>query len=89
MRIGAAVARRKPASIRIDSEFFVCSYRCMDRERISSILLSSPAWVRLGLTVPDSRMREQAADALAATIIDRLQDPAPVIHDRNQLALPI
>jgi hypothetical protein len=60
----------------------------MDRERLSSILLNAPAWVRLGLAVPDARLRERAADALAATIADKLDEPA-VVKDRNQPPLPL
>ncbi|GAA3895072.1 hypothetical protein GCM10022276_12700 [Sphingomonas limnosediminicola] len=60
----------------------------MDRARLSSILLNAPAWVRLGLAVPDARLRERAADVLAATIVDKLDEPA-VIKDRNQLPLPL
>jgi hypothetical protein len=33
-------------------------------------------------------MRERAADALAATIIDRLKEPSQQ-HDRNQMVLPL
>ena len=62
--------------------------RRMDAERLSAILLNAPVWARLGLTVPDHRLRERAADALAATIVRKLEEPAPVT-DRNQLALPL
>ena len=62
--------------------------RRMDAERLSAILLNAPVWARLGLTVPDPRLRERAADALAATIVRKLEEPAPVT-DRNQLALPL
>jgi hypothetical protein len=60
----------------------------MDLERLSKILMSAPAWARLGLTVSDPRLRERAADALAAIIAHRLDEPA-VCADRNQLALPL
>jgi hypothetical protein len=60
----------------------------MDAERLSAILLNAPVWARLGLTVPDLRLREQAAEALAATIVRKLEEPAPVT-DWNQLALPL
>ncbi len=60
----------------------------MDRARLSSILQNAPTWVRLGLTEPDPRLREPAADALAATIVDRLDEPVR-IEDRNQLVLPL
>ena len=35
-----------------------------------SMLLNAPAWAKLGLAVPDARLRERAADALAATIVE-------------------
>lgn len=60
----------------------------MERERLTSIILGSPARVRLGLTVSDERLRERASDALAATILDRLQSPPPV-RDKDQLPLPL
>ncbi|QIK78649.1 hypothetical protein G7077_06810 [Sphingomonas piscis] len=60
----------------------------MDRERLSLILQTSPTWVRLGLTVRDAALRERAADALAATIIERLDEPLTV-PDVNQMPLPL
>jgi hypothetical protein len=60
----------------------------MDRERLSLTLQNAPAWVRLGLSVKDPRLRERAADALAATIMQRLDEQVQV-EDRNQLALPL
>jgi hypothetical protein len=60
----------------------------MERERLSLILQTAPAWARLGLTVRDPALRERAADALAATIINRLDEPLQV-QDRNQLPLPL
>lgn len=61
---------------------------CMNRERLSQILQTSPTWARLGLTVRDAALRERAADALAATIISRMDEPLHV-RDDNQLALPL
>jgi hypothetical protein len=60
----------------------------MDRDRLSLILQTAPTWARLGLTVRDAALRERAADALAATIIDRLEEPLQV-QDRDQLPLPL
>ncbi|MGD9471725.1 MAG: DUF6771 family protein [Novosphingobium sp.] len=57
----------------------------IDREQLSEIILAAPAWARIGLTVRDERLREQAADTLAVTIIERL-DHDPV--DANQFVLP-
>lgn len=72
----------------LEKMFLFCSPECMDRERLSLILQNAPAWTRLGLTVPDPRMRERAADALAATIVAKLDD-TPVTVDRDQLPLPL
>jgi hypothetical protein len=60
----------------------------MERERLSLILQNAPAWVRLGLSVSDPRLRERAADALAATVVQRLDEPVQV-EDRNQLTFPL
>lgn len=60
----------------------------MDRALLSSIILAAPAWARVGLTMRDTQMRERTADALAATIVERLAEP-PALPDRNQLCLPI
>lgn len=76
---------RKP---RLAESFLLCSFMKMDLEQLSAIFQSAPTWARLGLTVPDPRLRERAADALAATILQRLNEPVTV-RDRNQLALPL
>lgn len=68
--------------------FLFCSLSHMERERLSLILQNAPAWARLGLTVRDPRLRERASDALAATIVQGLDEQVPV-NDRNQLALPL
>ena len=47
-----------------------------------------PSLIRMGLTVEGPRLRERAADALAATIVQRLDEQVPV-EDRNQLALAL
>jgi len=53
---------------------------------MSSILLAAPGWARVGMTMPDERMRERA-DMLAATIIEKLEgSPLP---DVNQHRLPL
>ncbi|WP_051093318.1 MULTISPECIES: DUF6771 family protein [Sphingobium] len=59
----------------------------IERDELSAILLAAPGWARVGLTMPDERMRERAADTLAATIIEQLErTPAP---DPNQFRLPL
>lgn len=60
----------------------------MDRDQISLILQTAPSWARLGLTVRDAALRERAADMLAATIVERLHEPAARPH-QDQLALPL
>jgi len=58
-----------------------------DRHSLATILLDAPAWARIGLTVRDHHLRERAADALAAVIIERL-DPVPS-PDPRQILLPL
>jgi hypothetical protein len=60
----------------------------MERDQIADTILNAPAWARVGLTVRDERLRERAADAVAATIIARLA-ATPSVEDRNQLTLPL
>jgi hypothetical protein len=62
--------------------------RGMDIARLSTILQTAPAWARLGLTVRKHELRERAADALAANIIRRLDEPEPC-NDTSQLPLPL
>lgn len=76
------------ASLQLAESFLLCSHLMMDTQRLSTILQNAPMWVRLGLTVRDERLRERAADALAATIVSRLEEPISV-KDKNQLALPL
>ena len=38
----------------------------IEQKELSAILLAAPGWARVGLTMPDPRMRERAADTLAA-----------------------
>jgi len=70
--------------------FAICSQRGMDRitaPAIASMILTAPAWARVGLTVRDERLRERAADCLAAVIVSQLEEePEP---NRDQLALPL
>lgn len=60
----------------------------IDPQEISAIILSAPAWARVGITMPDEEMREKAAAELALTIVERLSD-FPAIPDHNQLILPL
>jgi Zn-dependent protease with chaperone function len=45
----------------------------MKRVALSSLIQTAPAWIRQGLSADDARLRERAADALAAMIIDKGQ----------------
>ena len=59
----------------------------IERDELSAVLLAAPGWARVGLTMPDERMRKRAADTLAATIIEKLEGASP--PDVNQLRLPL
>jgi len=54
---------------------------------LSAILLAAPGWARVGLTMPDERMRERAAETLAITIIEKLEGCPEA--DVNQFTLPL
>lgn len=60
----------------------------IDQRELSAIILTAPAWARVGITMPDEEMREKAAAELALTIVERLSD-FPAIPDRDQLMLPL
>lgn len=49
---------------------------------IASMLLTAPAWARVGLTVRDERLRVWAAHCLASTIVTAL-DEAPLADERQ------
>ncbi|WP_367613616.1 DUF6771 family protein [Sphingomonas sp. AP4-R1] len=49
------------------------------------MLLTAPTWARLGLSVRDERLRERAADAMAARIVQGLEGIAE--PDPRQLVL--
>lgn len=57
-----------------------------DPALLSEALLTAPAWARVGLTMPDERMRAKAAAELANTILERLTG-YPGVPDPNQLNL--
>jgi hypothetical protein len=58
------------------------------RAAISSAILDAPGWARVGITMPNDRLREQAAEELARAIIDRLHQ-ADAGVDEDQLTLAI
>ncbi len=41
----------------------------IDPVELSTIILTAPAWARVGITMPDIEMREKAAAELALTIV--------------------
>jgi len=57
-------------------------------DAISTAILGAPGWARVGITMPDGRLREQAADALARAIVDDLLH-IPDTASEDQLALPM
>ena len=59
----------------------------MERESLIDIILNAPAWARVGLTVPNERLRERAAGEMADVIIARVS--APYEPHCDQLALPL
>ena len=60
----------------------------IDQHRISEAILSAPGWARVGITMPDERMRLRAVDGIAAAIVEQLQDPGES-DGTDQLTLPI
>ncbi len=72
--------------------FFICSDELMNQPAelaIASIILNAPGWARVGITVPDKRLRGEAAIELAREIVDKFDDPLPEPFDPNQLRLAL
>ncbi len=70
--------------------FPLCSFQGMDRidtAQLSAAILHAPGWARVGITMPDERLRERAACALACAIVEVLEPPEQ--PDRRQIALPL
>lgn len=57
-------------------------------DAISTAILAAPGWARVGITMPNSRLREEAAVALARAIVDGLRSGTDA-GGEDQLALPI
>lgn len=55
---------------------------------LAQTILTAPAWARVGITAPNERLREQAAEELALAIVARLERPERV-YDARQMALPL
>ncbi|WP_329959314.1 DUF6771 family protein [Sphingomonas sp. Leaf21] len=58
-----------------------------DPDIIAEAILSSSGFARVGITMPDVRLRERAARDMAQTIAARLDQPPP--HDSRQIVLPL
>ncbi len=58
------------------------------RTAISAAILDAPGWARVGIAMPNDRLREEAAEELARAIVHRLHN-AGLSVDVDQLALPI
>lgn len=54
---------------------------------LAAAVLTAPGWVRVGIAAPSERVREEAAFALAARIVDSLEAPVSIVLD-GQMALP-
>ena len=54
---------------------------------VAAMILTSPAWARVGLTVRDHRLRQRAANEVAGRIVDGLDAPEPASEDPRQMAL--
>lgn len=53
--------------------FILCSQDGMsrfDQSSLASAILNAPGWARVGITAPNSCMREDAARELARSILD-------------------
>lgn len=59
----------------------------LDPATLASAILTAPGWVRVGITAPVQRIREQAAHELARSLCEAVRPMEQV--DRNQLRLPL
>jgi hypothetical protein len=60
----------------------------MLHDQIAAALTDAPRFAILGMSMRDERMRERAAEALAAFIAERLDNPPPPVSI-DQLRLPL
>jgi hypothetical protein len=59
----------------------------IDTTTIATTILAAPGWARVGITAPNERLRDDAAEELARTIIERIGgDPLEAFHP-DQLSL--
>jgi len=59
-----------------------------DSAALGAIILDAPAWALIGLAMRDLRLRQRAAQEIAETVLDRLDQPVPVEHP-DQLLLDL
>lgn len=55
--------------------------------RLRAAILHAPGWARVGITMPDERMRERAASALADAIAEELSGGDR--PDPRQISFPL
>lgn len=60
----------------------------LDEANITDAILSTPGWARVGITMPDSAMRQRAACELARAILIGI-GLDETINVANQFELPI
>lgn len=68
--------------------FCICSNLGMERideTSIATTILNAPGWVRIGITAPDNRMRDDAARELARAIVVQMNNDEHAPIDPNQL----
>lgn len=56
-------------------------------ERIGELIAQAPAWTKIGLTMPNERLREDAERELAQHVYSALFQPINL--DATQLRLPL
>ncbi len=61
----------------------------LDPRALSEAILAAPAWALVGVTMPEERMRLRAADSLAQSIVEQLNQCETLSDNVDQLTLPI
>ncbi|WP_375381526.1 DUF6771 family protein [uncultured Sphingomonas sp.] len=56
-------------------------------DTIAAAISAAPGWARVGITVPDPRLRAAALEELARHVVASLDPPRP--RDDRQLGLPL
>jgi DNA-binding IclR family transcriptional regulator len=59
-----------------------------DQNSVASAILNAPGWARVGITAPNSCMREDAARELARSILD-LSEAGASNNAEGQARLPL